>query len=254
VNIYEWRDGRATPIIQSIFLCLVMQSSDTNHSPPTIVVVDDDEVLRAGLLRFLCRSGLQVWGAGSAEAFYVMLLRQRADLVIVDRGLPGESGLSLVQRLTEQGVPVIVLTGHGDLQSRIAGLEAGALQYFVKPADMGEILAGIRSLLRHPLGRATGHVPSPWRLDLNLSRLIAPNQQAVSLTTREGELLRCLMAAQGNVLTKAELLQALGVNDVEGGFHRIQSQLNRLRLKTLEATAMSLPVRAVFGKGYVFAR
>lgn len=230
----------------------IMQLPTTTQS--TIAVVEDDEDIRVNVCSFLSKSGMRAWGAESAEDFYVRLLRDSADLIVVDLGLPGESGLSLVNRLTKQGVPVIVLTARGDLESRIAGLDAGALQYFVKPTDMNELVAGIRSQLR----RTVSGVPStsshalPWSLDTSGARLVAPNQQAVSLTTREFDLLSCLMAAQGGLVTKGDLVNVMGAGDVEDGFHRIESQLTRLRRKTVEATGLPLPVRAVFGKGLVF--
>jgi DNA-binding response OmpR family regulator len=144
----------------------------------TIAVVEDDEDIRSNVCRYLKCSGFNVWGAHSAEDFYVQLLRHRADLVVVDVGLPGEDGLSLVGRLAEQGVPSILMTARADLESRIAGLDAGALQYFVKPVDMQELAAGIRSQLRHKSPRAIqGNSLAPWRLDRATRRLVAPDQR-----------------------------------------------------------------------------
>lgn len=219
-----------------------------------VAVVEDDEDIRSNVCRFLVKSGMHAWGAESAEDFYVRLLRERADLVVVDLGLPGEDGLSLVQRLARQGVPVVVLTARGDLESRIAGLDAGALQYFVKPADMNELVAGIRSQLRRAEARQQpqADIAAPWRLDTAGARLVAPNLQTVALTTRELELLGHLLATRGGLVTKQALTEAMGVDDAEDGYHRIESQLTRLRRKTQEATGMALPVRAVFGKGLVF--
>lgn len=220
----------------------------------TIAVVEDDEDICTNVCRFLTKSGLRSWGTDSAEDFYVRLLRDKADLVVVDLGLPGEDGLSLVKRLTEQEIPVVVLTARGDLDSRIAGLNAGALQYFVKPTDMNELVAGIRSQLR----RNTGHVgktPGPvltWRLDALTACLVAPNRQIIALTSRELELLSCLMSTPGAMVSKQTLIETMGYADVDDGFHRIESQLTRLRRKTQEVSAMSLPVRAVFGRGLVF--
>lgn len=224
----------------------------------TIAVVEDDEDIRLNVCSFLQKSGFHAWSAESAEDFYVGLLRQKADLVVVDLGLPGEDGFSLIQRLAAQSVPVVVLTARGDLESRIAGLNAGALQYFVKPADLHELVAGIRSQLRHA-SHTTGSKKAQqgtellsWRLDSTAARLIAPNQGAVPLTSRELELLGLLMAANGGLVSKQELLETMGYLHVEDGFHRIESQLTRLRRKTLQASGMALPVRAVFGKGLVF--
>lgn len=220
-----------------------------------VAVVEDDEDIRTNVCSYLERSGFLAWGAESAEDFYVRLLRDRADLVVVDIGLPREDGLSLVSRLASQAVPTVLMTARADLDSRIAGLEAGALQYFVKPVDMQELVAGIRSQLRNRGPRAAVAVSeslAPWRLDRALARLVAPNQQAVDLTSRELDLLGCLMAEPGTLVSKQSLTEAVGAEDAEDGFHRIESQLSRLRRKTLTATDMPLPVRAVFGKGLVF--
>ncbi len=226
----------------------------------TIAVIEDDEDIRLNVCSFLQKSGFHAWGAESAEDFYVGLLRQKVDLVVVDLGLPGEDGLSLIQRLARQNLPVVALTARGDLESRIAGLNAGALQYFVKPADLHELVAGIRSQLRHArVGAGAKKGPQgsemlAWRLDNAAARLIAPNQGAVPLTSRELELVRCLICANGGLVSKQELLAAMDYLHVEDGFHRIESQLTRLRRKALQATGMALPIRAVFGKGLVFVQ
>ncbi|MBV7455608.1 response regulator transcription factor [Acidovorax sp. sif1233] len=222
---------------------------------PTIAVVEDDEDIRSNVCSYLARSGLQSWGAESAEDFYVRLLRARADLVVVDIGLPGEDGLSLLTRLAAQGVPTVLMTARADLDSRIEGLEAGALQYFVKPVDMQELVAGIRSQLRNKRLQGGGDALAavPWQLDSVGGALRAPNQQVVSLTTRELELLSCLLENPGVVVSKQALAQAVGGRNLDDDFHRIESALTRLRRKTLDDTGLALPVRAVFGKGLVFA-
>lgn len=221
---------------------------------PIIAVVEDDEDIRSNVCRFLVRSGFQSWGAESAEDFYVRLLHSRVDLVIVDIGLPGEDGLSLLTRLASQGVPTVLMTARADLDSRIRGLDAGALQYFVKPVDMQELVAGIRSQLRSKRlqGEIDASVAVPWQLDAANAALRAPNQMLVPLTTRELELLTCLFKTKGVVVSKQILMQAVGGRGLEDDFHRIESALNRLRRKTLEITGTPLPVRAVFGKGLVF--
>jgi len=218
-----------------------------------VAVVEDDEDIRGNVCRFLEKSGLHAWPAGSAEEFYVQLLRERADLVLVDLGLPGEDGLSLVQRLAEQEIPVVVLTARGEVDSRISGLEAGALQYFVKPVDLHELVAGIRSLLRRSGTRNTvASDVATWRLDVARASLVAPNQQSIALTSREFDLMRCLMEAHGALVTKQGLLDAMGYGGAVDAFHRIETLLVRLRRKCLEGTGHALPVRTVFARGLVF--
>ena len=220
----------------------------------TIAVVEDDEDIRANVCRYLARVGFGAWGAESAEDFYVRLLRDRVDLAVIDIGLPGEDGLSLVRRLAAQGVPTVLMTARADLGSRIEGLDAGALQYFVKPVDMQELVAGIRSQLRSKRFQMGGSPVVPaWRLDKLGAKLEAPNHKNVLLTTRELEILSCLMHTPGAVISKQVLSESVGARDLEDDFHRIESALTRLRRKTLGDTGMALPVRAVFGKGLVFA-
>lgn len=219
----------------------------------TIAVVEDDEDILLNVCGFLGKSGFQVWGASCAEEFYVRLLRDKADLVVVDLGLPGEDGLSLVQRLAERRIPVIIQTARSDLRDRIAGLNAGALQYFVKPTDMNELVAGISSQLRHVAPReAADPKLMRWLLNADAAILTAPNQRVVHLTSRELDFLSCLMGAETTLVSKPDLLEAMGHGDAEGGFHRIEAMLSRLRRKTQDATGMPLPVRSVFGRGLVF--
>lgn len=222
----------------------------------TIAVVEDDQDFRLNLCRFLEKSGFDVWGTDSAENFYVSLLQKKADLVLVDLGLPGEDGLTLIERLAALQIPVVALTGTGDVCSRISGFNAGALQYFVKPADLNELVAGINSQLRYlhspKLEDGRSGPMLDWRLDTSESMLFAPNRSKSRLTSRELDLLRCLMSARGNLFSKQDLLDAMGYSNVEGGYHRIEALLARLRSKTTRDTGMALPVRAIFGRGLVF--
>lgn len=241
-----------------------MQSNEINEtcfaSMPIITVVEDDDDIRANVCSFLQKSGFRVWGAESAEQFYVQLLREKTDLVVVDLGLPGQDGLKLIHHLAEQNVPVIALTARGDSASRIQGLNAGALQYFVKPADMNELSAGIRSQLRHLKQRFPAIVTREnepplaptWRLDRLASQLISPERSTVRLTGSEFELMHCLMSAGGAIVSKSDLVKQLGYPDEEDGVHSIESHLARVRRKTLLETGSALPVRGIFGKGLVF--
>lgn len=218
-----------------------------------IAVVEDDDDIRASICRFLEKSGLQAWGSASAEDFYVGCLRDRADLVVLDLGLPGEDGLSLARRLTQQRIPVVMLTARAGLEDRISGLNAGAVQYFSKPVDMNEVVAGIRSVLRLRGGIIEqDSFQTEWRLDRVARRLVAPNQRFMDLTDRELDLVDCLFSAAGGLVSKQALVDAMHYGDVDGAFHRIETMLTRMRRKCQDATGMALPVRSVFGRGMTF--
>lgn len=219
----------------------------------TIALVEDDEEVRSTLANFFELSGLDCWSVASAEDFYVALLKRRADLVIIDLGLPGESGLSLLRRLSEHSLPAIILSARGQTADRIEGLNAGALQYFVKPVDPDELVAGIRSLLSRLSGATSPTVKFSWRIDREASILYTPNQEAIPLTSRELELLHGLLRTPNQLVTKAELLRITNQHP-EADFHRIESVLQRLRKKAAELTGHNLPIRSVFGKGLVFTQ
>ena len=230
-----------------------MQQNLTSTVKFVISIIQSDGSDRAYTSRFLQENGYSTWEAGALEDFYVGLLKERADLVIIDLDLGATEGLALIRRLVAQHIPVIALSSSDNTGSRIASLDAGALQYYVKPITLVELAAGIRAQLRQLEVRAeNARQEKGWRLDLSVPRLIAPNQRMVPLTSRECELLECLLAANGGMVSKSNLVKAMGHSEAEDGFHRIESSLMRLRRKTLETTELNLPVRAVFGKGLVF--
>ncbi|WP_406625643.1 response regulator transcription factor [Acidovorax sp. SDU_ACID1] len=222
-----------------------------SSSKSTIAVVAQDEAIRSNVSRFLLDAGMQAWDVESAERFYGHLLRKRADLVVVELERPG-SNLDLVKRLAVHNIPVVALT-LCDAKSRTIALNAGALQCVGKTTDLRVLAAGIRSQLRRlsPSSMRAQQFRS-WKLDTFAHRLIAPNLKAVPLTSRESELLTCLMATQDVLVTKETLIGVTEAVHSQDNFHRIEAQLSRLRRKTLKSTGLALPVRAVFGRGLVF--
>ncbi|MGE8454862.1 MAG: response regulator transcription factor, partial [Pseudomonadales bacterium] len=171
-----------------------------------IAVVDGNGDHRAHTCGVLQRAGFHTWSAPSAEDFYVGLLSTRVDLVISELALPGKQGFHLVRRLAGQGIPSIILASSRGIESRIAGLKAGALQYFVKPVDMREVVAGVSSILNQV---KHAKIPNPilnqrempsWRLNPHTNCLIAPNLGMVPLTRNELALIDCLLSANTEVV------------------------------------------------------
>lgn len=228
---------------------------------PRIAVIEDDEDLRANLLLTLRSKNLPAWGAASAEEFYREHAVSPADIVLVDLGLPGEDGLSALRHLRRNSsLGVIVVTARGGAENRIAGLEAGADHYFIKPVDSRELLAAIESLWRRMISSAAVEVPaipSPaitadyWQLEPNALMLELPDGRKVQLSDREYNLLACLMAAQGLVVGKNALHAATFPDADEVDLHRIDVVVSRLRQKAENQLGMPLPIRTIFGKGFV---
>jgi len=229
---------------------------------PRIAVIEDDEDLRANLLLTLRSKNLPAWGAASAEEFYREQAVSPADIVLVDLGLPGEDGLSALRHLRRNsGLGIIVVTARGGAENRIAGLQAGADHYFIKPVDTRELLAAIESLWRRIIAStvaaevAANPVPAihsdycqlePTALMLELS-----DGRKVQLSDREYNLLACLMAAQGLVVNKTDLHAATFPDSQEVDLHRIDVIVSRLRHKTESQLGTPLPIRTIFGKGFV---
>lgn len=227
-----------------------------------MAVIEDDEDLRANLLLTLHSKKFPAWGAASAEEFYRERAVVPADIVLIDLGLPGEDGLTALRHLRQNSnLGIIVVTARGGSESRIAGLEAGADHYFLKPVETRELLAAIEALWRRAVARTTlaDAKASPaslasaddWVLEPTALTLGLPDGREIQLSDREYKLFACLMAAQGLVVGKVALHAAI-FPDVEViDLHRIDVIVSRLRQKSESQLGVPLPIRTIFGKGFV---
>jgi two-component system OmpR family response regulator len=227
-----------------------------------ILIVDDEAEIREVLRRYLGTQGYQVTTADGGEAMRRAMAAAPIDLVLLDLGLPGEDGLTLMRSLREHSsVAVIVVTGRGEAVDRIVGLEVGADDYIAKPFDLREIGARVRSGLRRTLentGSARADARSDvvrfagWTLHLDSRRLESPKGKPVELTTGEFDLLAALVKLPGRVLSRDELLEA--THNREGGpFDRtIDVQVGRLRRKIEADPQHPEIIKSVRGAGYLF--
>jgi two-component system OmpR family response regulator len=167
--------------------------------PQRLLVVDDDRALARTIKIYLEEAGYGVEVAPDAAAARKHLAQQSFDMAIVDLGLPGEDGLSLTRSLREQGeIGLLILTGRQDATDRIVGLEIGADDYVLKPVELRELLARVRSILRRS-GRGNGGVRKgiaskllrfgDWTADLASRALLRGDGDRVELTTAEFDLL-----------------------------------------------------------------
>ena len=171
-----------------------------------IAIVEDEDDLRGNIELFLRSRGYQVWGVASAEALYKQLVTTSADVILVDINLPGENGFTLMEHLsvTDRYI-LIAMTARITTEDRIKGLNSGADMYFMKPVDLEELEAGIRSALRRlrePQLRPAEDQSAVWILDVSEYRLQSPDNGSVKLTGRELELLSQLMRSPGLVVDK----------------------------------------------------
>jgi two-component system KDP operon response regulator KdpE len=173
--------------------------------PARILVVDDEPPIRRFLRTSLTSQGYIVLEAGDGAEALDILKRNAVDVVVLDLGLPNLHGFDVISRLREgkSAVPIIVLSSRADEAGKVRALDLGADDYVTKPFGLDELLARIRTALRHRV-RKEGAEPvfrsGGLGVDL-VRRLVTVDEQEVKLSPREYDLLRVLVANAGKVLT-----------------------------------------------------
>lgn len=236
------------------------------HPKPRIAIVEDDTDQLHNMEEFLLDCGYDVWGVGSAEAFYKGFTLHPVDVVILDVGLPGEDGLSVASLLkSKPEVGVIILSARDSLTDRLAGMRAGADRYFVKPVNLLELAANIDATASRLLptaaamvGGQTAAVPSAvpaasWVLAAKDWALTSPQGKCLRLTTHELMFMQQLIRADGQPVSKRDLSDHLFGSRAQNGAERLNLLLTRLRKKAAEAFDEPLPVKTLHQIGYAFA-
>lgn len=202
---------------------------------PTILVVEDDEATRAAVAANLTGHGYTVRMAFDGEGALREWEGARPDLVLLDIGLPGISGLDVIRRMRAEGVtPIVIISARGSENDKVAALDVGADDYVTKPFGMLELHARIRAALRRALGPAAaadGAVEiGSLRLD-PAQRRVTVNGAELRLTPREYELLKVLLSHPGRLVTSGRLLRAVwGTGYAEEG-HYIHVYVAQIRRK-----------------------
>jgi DNA-binding response OmpR family regulator len=234
---------------------------------PHILVVDDEARIRTMLRRYMAAEGFAVSEAADGTSARSILAREPIELVLLDLMLPGEDGLSLARHIREHSkIPVIMLTGKGDVIDRVAGLEAGADDYIAKPFHLREVLARVRTVLRRvrppmaPIPVASDD-PRPgevlafqgWRLDLSRRELSGPSGDAVQLTASEFDLLSAFARNPNRVLSRDQLMEMVKGREWAAFDRAIDTQIVRLRRKIETDPGAPTLIKTVRGAGYIFA-
>jgi two-component system response regulator PhoP len=216
-----------------------------------ILVVEDDDDLRGQLTALLQAQGMVVDAAADGREGLYQATEYPIDLAIVDLGLPLLDGVEVVRGLRAAGrsLPVLVLTARGRWQDKVAGLEAGADDYLVKPVHPEELLARVRALLRRSGGWAQPRlVCGPIALDQSAQQ-VTLNGEAVELTAYEYRVLEYLMLRAGEVVSKAALTEHIYAEDDERDSNVIEVFIRRLRRK-LDPDETLQPIETLRGRGY----
>ena len=229
-------------------------------SGPSLLLVEDEAPARRALAEYLERRGYEVHEATTAQEAMRQWDAHRADLVLLDLGLPDLDGVEVIRRIRREATtPIIILSAREDEHDKISGLEAGADDYLTKPFATDELNARIRAVLRRaggPDADAAGCLRlGPIELDA-VRREVHVTGQLVRLTPREYELLKVMMSSQGRVLTKARLLRAvwgLAYADESAYLHVYVNRLRRKLSAAAPADSLDGLIETEPGIGYRIA-
>lgn len=227
-----------------------------------VLIIEDDEDFRDSVCSYLEDVGMRAEGIVSAEDLESRLARPgKADVLVCDANLPGESGFSVVARLRlrQPEVGLILLTGRRRQEDRMLGFSLGADHYMVKPVDLTELELVIRNLHRRVAGNGEAKPTvrgaegeEVWQLDIRRWLLTAPNGRALRLSASEQQFLRRLIDGDGEVVSREDLLLAMNRPQYAAYFRNLDVTVSRLRRRVREACDENLPVVAARGQGYVF--
>lgn len=214
----------------------------------SLLLAEDDPVLADALTAQLGAAGYRVELAPNGAVAEFLLLKQPFDITVLDLGLPMVDGLTVLKRVREAkpDLPVLILTAHDGLDSRVAGFQAGADDYLTKPFDFPELALRLKALLRRSRPAAE-RPPAVGQMTLDHdSRRATVGGTAVDLSPREWQLLDLLLGQQGRVVSKETIARAWSVGSNETGSTEVY--IHRLR-KKLEGSG--LVIRTVRGLGYL---
>ena len=221
----------------------------------TVLIVDDEPIVREVVARYLAREGYQTLEVGDGDEARELLEREPLDLVVLDVMLPRTDGLSLCRWIRgRSALPVILLTARGEEADRIVGLELGADDYVTKPFSPRELAARVRTVLR----RAGQSLPPEARIavgDLEIdatTREVAKHGEPLRLTAREFELLWFLASNRRRVFSRDQLMARVWGYEAAVDTGTVTVHVRRLREKIEDDPSRPKLLETVWGVGYRF--
>ena len=215
-----------------------------------VLLAEDDAMIGAAVQDRLRGQGFAVDWVRDGRAAETALAGDVYDLLLLDLGLPGREGLAVLRGLRGRGstLPVVILTARDAVDDRVAGLDAGADDYVVKPFDLKELEARLRAVLRRRAGRASS-VIEHGRLTLDLSsHELRRDGVAVPVSPREFALLHALLERPGRILSRAQLEERLygwgeevGSNVVEVHIHSLRRKLGADLIRNVRGVGYRIP-------------
>ncbi len=198
-----------------------------------VLVVDDENAIRRYLHTALTAQGFAVYEAANGQETLNAVVENRPDVIILDLGLPDLDGIEVTRRLREwSNTPIIILSVREAEQDKIAALDAGADDYLTKPFGTGELMARMRVVMRRLAGKSDEPILQVDGLKMDLSRrVVTVDENQISLTPTEYEILRLLLQNAGKVLTHRQLLRQVWGNAYESEMHMLRVNISNLRHK-----------------------
>jgi DNA-binding response OmpR family regulator len=213
-----------------------------------LLVVEDDDIVADAISRGLAAAHYAVHRVASAEAAQRALADEEFALAVIDVGLPGADGLTLVRRLRSAGntVPTLMLTARCTLTDKVKALDIGADDFLSKPFEPAELAARCRALMRRSSGALDGIIKlNRLRVDLRGRRLCIDGGE-IELTAREWLLLECLVRRVGQIVPKERVQQAVAGPEHDVSANAVEVHVSRLRAKLGDAAV----IRSLRGLGY----
>lgn len=219
----------------------------------SLLYAEDDQSVREALVRALTFEGYDVHAVSDGAQALEALMTTEPEVIVLDVMMPGVDGLAACRRIREKGIrtPVLMLTARVDVADRVAGLDAGADDYLVKPFDLDELLARLRALVRRgTVVESEAEVLQVEDMMLDLARReVRRGNTVIDLTKTEFELLALLMHNSGIVLTRDVIYERIWGYDFETNSKSLDVYIGYLRRKT-EVDDLPRLIHTVRGVGY----
>ncbi len=218
------------------------------------LIIEDESDLRQQIVDALREQGFAIDQAADGDEGLYLATTMPIDIAIIDLGLPGVDGLSVIRKLraAECTYPVLILTARDSWQDKVNGLESGADDYLAKPFHIEEMLARVRALLRRSGGWSESQLHFEGLLIDTRTQQVWVGQQSVALTAYEYRVLAYLAVQAGSVISKSTLLDHLYDEDTDRDPNILEVFVRRLRQK-LDPDKTLNPIETLRGRGYRLA-
>lgn len=246
---------------------LSARNKDQTELRTRIAIAEDEPDLREAVAEYLGANGYEVLTAADAAELRRIAAEEPFQLAILDIAMPGEDGLSLGRWLrSAMPVGIIYATAAGTAIDRVVGLELGADDYVVKPYELRELLARVRSVLRR-IGNPAVARPAaeqkeetrrsiafgPFKVDLDARRLSNADGSTVEMAKSEFDVLEVFLTRANRLLTRATISEAIGFEDDSDASRALDIRIMRLRKKIEDDPSNPKFLRTVRGEGYIFS-